>query len=45
MAKPREIIARLRDTLVILVIAAAGMYVLSHPDKIDAFLNWILGRH
>jgi hypothetical protein len=34
-----------RDGLVILVIAIGGMYVLSNPAKIDAFLNWMAGRH
>ena len=33
-----------RDALVILVIAIGGMYVLSHPEKFDAFLNWMIGR-
>jgi hypothetical protein len=45
MYKSREIIGYARDALVILIIVAAGMYVLNHPEKIDAFLNWMLRRH
>ena len=31
--------------IVILGIVAVGMYFLSYPDKFDAVLNWMLGRH
>jgi hypothetical protein len=34
-----------RDTVVILAIAVGGMYILSSPERIDAFLNWTIGRH
>jgi hypothetical protein len=40
-----ENIGYIRDALVILGIVAVGMYVLSYPDKFDAVLNWMLGRH
>jgi hypothetical protein len=40
-----EIIGYIRDALIILGIVAAGMYFLSYPDKFDATLNWLLGRH
>lgn len=43
--KAREIIGYARDAVIILIIVAGGMYVLHHPEKIDAFLNWMLGRH
>lgn len=45
MRKSREIIGYVRDALVILIIVAAGMYVLNYPEKVDAFLNWMLRRH
>ena len=36
----REIVGYARDALIIFVVVAAGMCVLSHPEKIDdAFLN------
>jgi hypothetical protein len=41
----RRVIGYARDTLVILGIAIGGMYVLSKPEKLDAFLNWMIGRH
>jgi hypothetical protein len=40
-----QIIGYIRDALVILGIVAIGMYFLSYPDKFDAALNWMLGRH
>ena len=40
-----EIIGYIRDALVILGIIGVGMYFLSYPDKFDAVLNWLLGRH
>lgn len=46
MRKSREIIGYVRDALVILIIVAAGMYVLNYPEKVvDAFLIWMLRRH
>jgi hypothetical protein len=45
MQKSRPTMAIVRDALVIFVVVAAGLYVLSHPEKTDAFLNWMLGRH
>ena len=41
----RRVIGYARDTLLILGIAIGGMYVLSNPEKLDAFLNWMIGRH
>ena len=41
----RRVIGYARDTLAILGIAIGGMYVLSNPEKLDAFLNWMIGRH
>jgi hypothetical protein len=40
-----RVIGYVRDAVVILAIVAGGMYVLSHPEKVDAFLTWMLGRH
>lgn len=40
----RRVIGYARDAVVILVIAVGGMYVLSNPEKLDAFLNWVIGR-
>jgi hypothetical protein len=40
-----EIIGYIRDALIILGIVAVGMYFLSYPDKFDAVLNCLLGRH
>ena len=40
-----RVIRHVRDMAVILVIVVGGMYVLSNPDKFDAFLNWMVGRH
>ena len=39
-----RVISYLRDAMVILAIVIGGMYVLSHPEKVDEFLNWVLGR-
>jgi hypothetical protein len=33
-----------RDALVILVITFGGLYLLDHPEKFDALLNWMLHR-
>jgi hypothetical protein len=38
-------IGYVRDALLILAIAALGTYFLENPDKFDAALNWMLGRH
>jgi hypothetical protein len=38
-------IGYVRDALLSLVIVALSMYFLENPDKFDAFLNWMLGRH
>jgi len=40
-----ETIGYIRDALIIVGIVAAGMYFLSYPDKFDAVLNFMLGRH
>jgi hypothetical protein len=45
MRNAREVIGYARDALVIFVIVTAGIYVLEHPEKIDAFLNWVLRRN
>jgi hypothetical protein len=37
-------IGYMRDALVILVITVGGMYLLDHPEKFDALLNWMLHR-
>jgi hypothetical protein len=33
------------DTYEIIGYVDAGLYFLSYPDKFDAVLNWLLGRH
>ena len=38
MRRTRDVIGYARDALVILIIVAAGMYVLIHPDNVDVFL-------
>ncbi len=43
-ADRNETIGYIRDALIILGIALGGLYVLSHPEIIDAFLNWMLER-
>jgi len=43
-ASRREIIGYIRDALIIVGIAVGGMYVLDHPETVDTFLNWVLGR-
>jgi hypothetical protein len=40
-----RVIGYVRDAVVILAIVAGGMYVLSHPEKVEAFLNLMLRRH
>jgi hypothetical protein len=42
--KTWRMIGYVRDATVILSIAVGGMYVLSEPEKLDLFLNWMLGR-
>jgi hypothetical protein len=39
------VIGNVLDATVILVIVIAGLYVMSHPEKVDAFLNWIFRSH
>jgi len=43
--KTWRVIGYVRDAVVILAIVVGGMYILSHPEKVYAFLNWVLGRH
>jgi hypothetical protein len=38
-------IGYIRDALLSLAVIAAGMYLLENPDKFDAVLDWMLGRH
>jgi hypothetical protein len=38
-------LGHVRDILVIAFIVGADLYVLNHPEKIDAFLDWILRRN
>jgi hypothetical protein len=45
MPQDPRIVGYARDASVILVIVAAGLYILSHPDDVDAFLNWLLRRN
>jgi hypothetical protein len=33
-----------RDVVVIIGIIAWAMYVFANPDKVDAFLNWVIAR-
>ena len=42
--KTWRVIGCMRDAVVILAIVVGGMYILSHPEKVDAF-NWVFGRH
>ena len=44
MGRACEIIRNARDAAIIFIIVAGGIYVLSHPEWIDALLNWILRR-
>jgi hypothetical protein len=41
----RQTIAYIRDGVLILGLALGGMYVLAHPEKFDAFMNWTIGHH
>lgn len=41
----RSPVAYFRDGVLILALALGGMYVLAHPEKFDAFLNWTIGKH
>jgi hypothetical protein len=43
--RARGVIGYARDILLIILIVAAGMYVLAHPEKVDALLNWMLRRN
>jgi hypothetical protein len=38
-----RVIGYVRDAVVILAIVVGGMYILSHPEKVDAFLNLGIG--
>ena len=40
----RRVLGYVRDALIILGIAVGGMYVLDHPEKLDDYLSWLLGR-
>jgi len=40
----RQISGVVRDVLVIAATVAAGIHVLSNPQEVDAFLNWMIGR-
>jgi hypothetical protein len=40
-----RIVGYVRDAAIILFIVAGGIYVLEHPEKFDAFLNWMIRRH
>ena len=40
----RKAIGYVLDAIVICVVTIGGLYVLSHPEKIDAFLNWMIDR-
>lgn len=33
------------DALAILVPLAVMLYFFAYPDRFDAFLNWMIGRH
>jgi hypothetical protein len=37
------VLGYVRDVLVILVIALGALYLSEHPEKFDAFMNWIIG--
>jgi hypothetical protein len=39
------IVGHVRDAAIILFIVVGGIYVLEHPEKFDAFLNWMIRRH
>jgi hypothetical protein len=38
-----RVIGYLRDVLIILIIALGALYVSEHPEKFDAFMNWLIG--
>jgi hypothetical protein len=40
----REVVGYVRDALILLVIITGSTYVLWNPDKLDTFLNWLVGR-
>jgi hypothetical protein len=40
-----KVIGSVIDILVIASIVGGGLYIMNHPEKIDFFLNWILGRN
>ncbi len=39
-----KIIGYVRDLILIVGIIAWAAYVFANPDKVDAFLNWMIGR-
>jgi len=41
----RRVIGYALDAMAILLITIGGLYILSHPEKIDALLDWMIGRH
>ena len=43
-ARTFAVVGYVRDAVVIVGIVAGGTYLLSSPDKVDALLNWMLGR-
>jgi hypothetical protein len=44
-SESRQTLAYVRDGVLILALALGAMYVLVHPEKFDAFMNWTIGRH
>ena len=44
MPQTRKIFGYVRDAVLIGGIIAWGFYVFANPDKVDAFLNWMIGR-
>jgi hypothetical protein len=39
-----NLIGHIRDGLIISAVVGAGIYFLEHAEKLDAFLDWMLGR-
>jgi hypothetical protein len=44
-SETRQTIGYVRDGILILALALGAMYVLAHPEKFDAFMNWTIGQH
>jgi len=38
----RRVLGYVRDALIIAFIVTAGTYILWNPEKVDAFMNWLL---